>query len=47
MGILTIVASAIVGAAIAVGAAVGIYSSATTAPSHNPANSQIVDYGNR
>ncbi len=45
--IISITVSAIVGAALAVGASWGVLSSATKAPSHNPANSQIVDYGNR
>ena len=45
--IISIVVSAVLGAGLAVGASVGILSSATKAPSHNPANSQIVDYGIR
>lgn len=45
--IVSIVVSAIIGAALAVGASYGVLSSATKAPSHNPAGSQIVDYGNR
>jgi hypothetical protein len=45
--IISIVVSAVLGGGLAVGASVGILTSATKAPSHNPANSQIVDYGNR
>lgn len=45
--IISIVVSAVLGAGLAVGASVGILSSATKAPNHNPANSQVVDYGNR
>lgn len=45
--IISIAVSAIVGAALAAGASWGVLSAATKAPSHNPANSQIVDYGNR
>lgn len=45
--IISIALSAIVGAALAVGASWGVLSSATKAPSHNPADSQIVDYGHR
>lgn len=45
--IISIVISAIVGGGLAVGASLGILTSATKAPSHNPANSQVVDYGQR
>jgi len=45
--IISVVVSAIIGGALAVGASWGIFSSATKAPSHNPANSQVVDYGKR
>lgn len=45
--IISIAVSAILGAGLAVGASIGILTSATKAPSHNPANSQVVDYGNR
>jgi hypothetical protein len=45
--IVSIVVSAVIGAALAVGASWGVLSSATKAPSHNPAGTQIVDYGNR
>jgi len=45
--IISIVVSAVIGAALAVGASIGVLTSATKAPSHNPAGSQIVDYGNR
>jgi hypothetical protein len=45
--IISLVVSAVIGGALAVGASWGILSSATKAPSHNPANSQVVDYGNR
>jgi len=45
--IISIVVSAVVGAALAAAASWGVLTSATKAPSHNPANSQIVDYGNR
>jgi hypothetical protein len=45
--IISIVVSAIVGSALAAGASWGILTSATKAPNHNPANSQVVDYGNR
>jgi hypothetical protein len=45
--IISVAVSAILGAGVAVGASFGILTSATKAPSHNPANSQVVDYGNR
>ncbi|HEY7047686.1 MAG TPA: DUF2613 family protein [Jatrophihabitantaceae bacterium] len=45
--IISIAVSAVLGAGLAVGASIGILTSATKAPSHNPANSQVVDYGNR
>ena len=45
--IISMVVSAVIGAGLAVGASWGVLSSATKAPSHNPANSQIVDYGKR
>ncbi len=45
--IISIVVSALIGAGLAVGASFGVLTSATKAPSHNPANSQIVNYGNR
>jgi hypothetical protein len=45
--IISIVLSAVIGAGLAVAASVGIVTSATKAPSHNPASSQVVDYGNR
>jgi hypothetical protein len=45
--IISVVVSAVIGGALAVGASWGVLSSATKAPSHNPANSQIVDYGKR
>jgi hypothetical protein len=45
--IISVVVSAVIGAGLAVGASFGILTSATKAPSHNPAGTQIVDYGNR
>jgi hypothetical protein len=39
--------AAVVGIALAVLTALGITSSATKAPAHNPASSQVVDYGTR
>jgi hypothetical protein len=45
--IISLVASAVVGAALAVFAVLGITSAATKAPSTNPANAQVVNYGAR
>lgn len=39
--------SGVVGVVLATVAAWGIVSANTAAPSHNPANAQVVDYGNR
>jgi hypothetical protein len=44
---ISIAASAVIGAALAAVAAWGIVSASTAAPSHNPAGSQVVDYGTR
>ncbi len=41
-----IVAAIIIGAGIAAAAAVGVVSSQTHAPSANPANVSVVQYGN-
>lgn len=46
-GWIAAVVSGVVGATLAVVAAWGVISSSTAAPSHNPAGSQIVDYGQR
>lgn len=45
--IISVVVSAVIGAVLAVAASFGILTSATKAPSHNPAGSQIVNYGSR
>ena len=45
--LISLAVAAIVGAALAFGAAFGVVSSSTQAPKHNPASAQIVDYGNR
>ncbi|UQX87132.1 DUF2613 family protein [Jatrophihabitans telluris] len=45
--LISLILSGIVGAALAGVAVAGVVSSATAAPKHNPANTQIVDYGNR
>ena len=45
--LITAVVSVIAGALLAVLAALGIITSSTAAPGHNPAGSQIVDYGQR
>ena len=39
--------SGLVGAVLAVVAAWGVVSSSTAAPDHNPAGSQVVDYGQK
>lgn len=39
--------SGLVGAVLAVLAAWGVVSSSTAAPDHNPAGSQVVDYGQK
>jgi hypothetical protein len=44
---ISLIASGLVGGALAAFAAWGIVSSSTAAPSHNPAGTQIVDYGSR
>lgn len=44
---ISIAVSAVVGAAVAAVAAWGVVSSATSAPSENPAGQQIVQYGQR
>jgi len=46
-GLIAVVVSGVVGASLAIVAAWGVISSSTAAPSHNPAGSQIVDYGSR
>ena len=46
-GLITAGVSVVVGGVLAVLAAWGIISSSTAAPDHNPAASQIVDYGQR
>jgi hypothetical protein len=45
--LISLAVSAIVGAVLAVTAVMGVVSSSTAAPKHNPAGAQIVDYGNR
>lgn len=45
--LISLAIASIVGAALAFGAVVGVVSSSTAAPKHNPASAQIVDYGNR
>jgi len=45
--IISAIASALVGGALAITAVVGVVQSSTKAPDKNPAASQIVDYGNR
>jgi hypothetical protein len=45
--VISIVVSAVVGLALSGVAAWGIVSANTAAPSSNPANGQVVDYGNR
>jgi hypothetical protein len=44
---ITAALSVFVGAVLAVLAAWGVVTSSTAAPNHNPASSQIVDYGQR
>ncbi len=41
------IVSGLVGGALAVVAAWGVVSSSTAAPDHNPAGSQVVDYGQK
>ncbi|MGI8666629.1 MAG: DUF2613 family protein [Jatrophihabitans sp.] len=45
--LITLVVSAIIGAALAGTAVVGVVSANTAAPKHNPASAPIVNYGNR
>lgn len=45
--VISLVTSAIVGAALAAVAVMSVVSSQTAAPKVNPASAQIVDYGNR
>jgi hypothetical protein len=45
--LISLAIAAIVGTVLAFGAVVGVVSSSTAAPKHNPASAQIVDYGNR
>jgi uncharacterized protein DUF2613 len=45
--LISLAISAIAGAILAVTAVVGVVSSSTAAPKHNPAAAQIVNYGNR
>jgi hypothetical protein len=45
--LISLIISAIVGAGLAGVAVAGVVSSTTAAPKTNPANVQIVDYGNR
>lgn len=45
--LISLIISAVVGAGLATAAVMGVVSSSTAAPSHNPASAQIVDYGNR
>ena len=45
--LISLAITAVVGAVLAGTAVVGVVSSSTAAPKHNPANVQIVDYGNR
>jgi hypothetical protein len=44
---ISVIVSAVVGVALAAVAAWGVVSSNTKAPSHNPANSQNVNYGTK
>jgi hypothetical protein len=45
--IIGVIAAVIIGAGIAAAAAVGVVSSQTHAPSANPANVSVVQYGNK
>ena len=45
--LVSLIASAIVGALLAGTAVAGVISSSNAAPKTNPASAQIVDYGNR
>jgi hypothetical protein len=44
---ISVAASAVIGVALAAVAAWGVVSANTSAPQHNPAGAQIVDYGTR
>jgi hypothetical protein len=44
---ISVIASGVVGMALAAVAAWGVVSSTTAAPSHNPANAQTVNYGTK
>ena len=44
---ISLIASGVIGIALAAFAAWGIITTSTAAPSHNPAGTQIVDYGSR
>jgi hypothetical protein len=45
--LVSLIISGILGASLAGVGAVGVVSAVTSAPKHNPASSQVVDYGNR
>lgn len=42
---ISVIVSGVIGTALAAVAAWGVVSSSTAAPSHNPAQGQVVDYG--
>lgn len=44
---ISIILSGLVGGTLATFAALGIVSSSTAAPDHNPAGAQVVDYGQK
>lgn len=45
--LISLIVSGAVGSGLAVFAAWGVITSSTAAPSHNPAGTQVVDYGTR
>lgn len=44
---ISVIVSGVIGAGLAAVAAWGVVSSSTAAPSHSPANAQIVNYGTK
>ena len=44
---ISVIVSGVIGSALAAVAAWGVVSSNTAAPAHNPAGSQVVQYGNK
>ena len=44
---ISLIVSCVIGAVLAIFATWGIVSSSTAAPDHNPAGTQVVDYGHR